>query len=138
MVPSSTVASDKINIVTEDAEPTRRQRILRAAMGLFVARGYAGTSTLAIASAARVLDAEGRAAGLDAMVGLLRAGQVAGLLGGEAAERMAGQYFSLLMGDVILQHLLGLAPRESEAEARGRAEFATWAMLRLNVPGGAI
>ena len=54
MVPSSTVASDKINIVTEDAEPTRRQRILRAAMGLFVARGYAGTSTLAIASAARV------------------------------------------------------------------------------------
>ena len=36
------------------AEPDRRQRILNAAFNLFVARGYAGTSTQEIAGRARV------------------------------------------------------------------------------------
>ena len=35
-------------------ELSRRERILLAAFGLFMERGYAGTSTLAIASAAKV------------------------------------------------------------------------------------
>ena len=38
----------------ETDETSRRERIIHAAFGLFRERGYAGTSTLAIASMARV------------------------------------------------------------------------------------
>jgi len=40
--------------VDASPEPNRRQRIIDAAFQLFAERGFAGTSTLAIASRARV------------------------------------------------------------------------------------
>jgi AcrR family transcriptional regulator len=193
--------------------PSRRQRILTAAFELFMARGYGGTSTLAIASAAKVskrdlyhefagkreilaacvqsrsrqmqaaldlppprtreelvailvrygiglrlgvadpqviatyrlivaeapsspeigqtLQAEGRMASLHAVARLLAMAQAAGLLGPGPVELMAGQFLSLLVADLILQHLLGQAPPEDATLARGHAEMATAALLRL-------
>ena len=186
----------------ETDETSRRERIIHAAFGLFRERGYAGTSTLAIASMARVskrdlysefggkreileacvqeralqfrapldlpsprsraelvgilvrfgiglrlgvadpqviatyrlvvqealtspeiaqtLHAEGRMASYRAVVGLMAAAQGNGLLGAGPVELMAAQYLSLLVADLILQHLLGTAPPEDEALARGR------------------
>lgn len=194
-------------------ELSRRDRILQAAFALFMERGYAGTSTLAIASAARVskrdlygafagkreilaacvqqratrfraplglpsprtpgelaellvrfgiglrlgvadpkviaayrlvvqeamsspeiaqtLHAEGRMASYRAVVELLRAAQDNALVGPGPVELMAAQFLSLLVGDLILQHLLGTAPPEDEALARQQAERAADAVLRL-------
>ena len=53
---------------------------------------------------------------------MLRAGPV---------ELMARQFLSLLVGDLILQHLLGTAPPEDAALARETAEQAAAALLRL-------
>ena len=51
MVP---LASDKMSNTTKEDKAGRKERITLAAMPLFLQRGYAGTSTLAIASAARL------------------------------------------------------------------------------------
>ena len=192
---------------------SRRERILRAAIGLFKERGYAGTSTLAIASAAKVskrdvyaafpgkreimaacvqlrasqfqapldlpaprnrdelvgvlirygiglrlgvtdpqviagfrlvlqeagsspemaqtLRAEGRIASFRAVEGLMAAARDQGLLGPGPVDLMARQFLALLVGDLILQHLLGTAPPETEALAREHAKQATVALLRL-------
>ncbi len=196
--------------------PTRRQRILHAAFELFMQRGYAGTSTLAIASHARVskrdlyaefagkreifaacvnrrsaamraplelaaprnaaelatclitygtglrlgvsdpqviatyrlivqeaatapelaqtLHAEGRMAAFGAVCALFTAAQAAGLLGPGVPELMARHFLSLLIADLILQHLLGLAPPETPELARATAEMATAAILKLFAP----
>ncbi len=193
--------------------PSRRQRILHAAFALFMQRGYAGTSTLAIASAAKVskrdlysefagkrdilaacvkarsramqapldlpppctrdelvallirygaglrqgvaepeviatyrlivqeaasapeiaetLHAEGRMASFQAVRGLMQAAQAAGLLGAGPPELMAAQFLSLLVADLILQHLLGTAEPETAANAHAHAAQAAAAVMRL-------
>ncbi len=194
-------------------ELNRRTRILQAAFGLFMERGYAGTSTLAIASAAKLskrdlyaefagkreimmacvqqrvvqfqapltqpsprtqaelagmlirygvglrlgvtdpkviatfrlvlqeagsspeiaqaLRSEGRMASVRAVVDLMAAAQGKGLLGEGPVGLMAEQFLSLLVGDLILQHLLGTAPAEDAALAREHAERAAAAIMRL-------
>ena len=191
--------------------PTQRQRILQAAMELFMARGYTGTSTLAIASAAKVskrdlyaafstkqailaacvrqragamqaplllerpasrteliailerygvrlrvgvtdpkviatyrlaiqeapsnpelaqtLREEGRMAAFNAVAALLRAAQSAGVLRSGPVEPMAGLYLALLIGDLVLEHLLGHTDAGGEAQAGHFAEQATRALL---------
>lgn len=193
--------------------PTRRERIITAAFTLFMQRGYAGTSTLAIASAAKlskrdlyaefpgkreilaecignrgsrmraplalpapcsiaeleeilirfgialrlgiadpqviatyrmavqeapnapelaqVLDGGGRAPSYMAVVALLANAQARHLIGPGSPEPIAGQFLSLLVGDTLLQHLLGLAPPETEDLATTRSRSAAHAILAL-------
>ncbi len=200
--------SDKLT-----GEPTRRERIIIAAFKLFMQRGYAGTSTLAIASEAKlskrdlyaaftgkreilaecignrgaqmrapldlpaprsvaelqqilirfgialrlgladpqviatyrmavqeapnapelaqVLDAGGRAPSYTAVVALMANAQARHLLGPGSPEHIAGQFLSLLVGDSLLQHLLGLAPPETEDRATARSQSAAHAILAL-------
>ncbi len=202
--------------VTAHTEPeglSQRQRILQAAMTLFMERGYAATSTLAIASAAKVskrdlyaafvskrdilaacvrkragamqaplllerpasreeltavlvrygagmrdgvtdpqviaayrlailevphtpevaqaLHEEGRVAAFNAVVGVLGAAQAAGVLRAGPVEPMAGLYLSLLIGDLVLEHLLGFTQPDGGRDARSCAEWATAALLGL-------
>lgn len=198
---------------TDTDGSSQRQRILRAAMTLFMERGYAATSTLAIASAAKVskrdlyaafaskrdimaacvrkragemqaplllerpatrdelaailvrygvglrvgvadpqviaayrlaiteaphtrevaqaLHEEGRVAAFNAVAGLMRAAQEAGVLRPGPVEPMAGLYLSLLIGDLVLEHLLGFTQPYAAEDARGCAEWATGALLGL-------
>lgn len=80
---------------------------------------------------ARALHQEGRMGAFNALVALLRASQARGLLAAENPERMARVYFAQLVGDMILQHLLGTAPPETDAESAAQAAFATDTLLRL-------
>lgn len=217
MVPFGTAARGKMTPAAESCDtetPSQRQRIIIAAMALFMERGYADTSTLAIATAAKVskrdlyaafaskreilaacvrkragemqaplvherpasraeltavlvrygaglrlgladpkvvaayrlaiqeaphtpevaqaLHEEGRMAAFAAVAGLLRTAQEAGVLRPGPVEPMAGLFLALLIGDLMLEHLLGFAEPESEEGARHWAERAASALLALN------
>lgn len=213
MVPDGTVARGKMNDAADEDGRSRKERIMAAAMPLFLQRGYAATSTLAIASAARLskrdlyaefagkrdifaaciadraqamraplqwpaprtalelrtllirygvgvrmgladpkviatyriavqeaptepefartLHEDGRIAAYNAMTAMLAAAQARGLLGEGAPEMMARLYLSILVADVKLQHLLCMAPLETEALATEHAEVATGALFRM-------
>jgi AcrR family transcriptional regulator len=204
-----------MTVTAELAEdlPPRRERILRAAMGLFMERGYARTSTLAIASAAKVskrdlygefagkrdilvtcvargagemraaldlprprdraalaallvrfgialrrgladpkvvalfrlavqeataapevagiLHEVGRQASFAAVVTLLAAAQADGLLGPGTPEDMARVFMSVLVADMMVQQLLGIAPPEDETHAAEHANLAANTLLRV-------
>ena len=55
----------------------------------------------------------------------------ANLVAGADSERMAGQYFSLLMGDLQMQLMLRVANPPSEAEIERRARAVTAALMSL-------
>ncbi|MCX7381466.1 MAG: TetR/AcrR family transcriptional regulator [Alphaproteobacteria bacterium] len=198
----------------EPEAPTQRQRIVQAAMELFMARGYAATSTLAIATAAKVskrdlyaafstkqailaacvrqragamqaplllerpankpeliailerygaglrigvtdpkviaayrlaiqeapynpelaqtLREEGRMAAFNAVAALLREAQSAGVLRPGPVEPMAGLYLALLIGDLVLEHLLGYTEAGGEEQARHFSEHATRALIAFH------
>lgn len=80
---------------------------------------------------ARTLHEEGREAATVAITALLAASRARGLLGPEAPATVAGVYLSLLVGDMVLQHLLGMAPPETPAESEAHARLATETVLRL-------
>jgi len=83
------------------------------------------------------LDRHGRAANVEALIGLLTTARAQGLLDeGEPAE-MARLFLSLLMGGGLLVRLLmRVATPPTEAEARQRAETSADILLRLHgVPG---
>ena len=216
MVP---LASDKMSDTTKDdkagkdEKAGRKERITLAAMPLFLQRGYAGTSTLAIASAARLskrdlyaefpgkreifaaciaergqamrapleypaprevaelealllrygvglrlgladpkviatyrvavqeaptapdfartLHEDGRTASFNAVVALLGGAQARGLLGAGAPEMMARVFMSVLVGDLMLRHLLCVAPEETAAAAAEHAAAATGALFGM-------
>jgi AcrR family transcriptional regulator len=215
MVRQSTSASEICG--TDEAGPeTQRERIVHAAFALFMEQGYAGTSTLAIASRARVskrdlyaefagkrdilracieerarrmrapldlpparsaaelaailvrfgatmlteiadpgvvavyrlavaeaqhapeiaqtLHQAGRESAIAAVAALLAGAQQRGLLGPAPPERMAGQFLALLMGDVLVLLMLGLAAAPDPAAAAERARCATEALFALNPP----
>ncbi len=54
------------------------------------------------------------------------------MLGRGDVETMAGQFFSLLMGDLMVRLMLGVAPPPKPAEIRKRAAAATAAVLALH------
>ncbi|MCX7364487.1 MAG: TetR/AcrR family transcriptional regulator [Alphaproteobacteria bacterium] len=168
-----------------DDLPERRRAILIAAFSVLMEQGYAGASTLEIATRARVSKRElyaefGSKRGiLEALIAstsarmkvplepdevhdraslasaltrygitalgeltqpavlavnrLLKA-QEAGLLGTGDPDRIGGQFFSLLFGDLILRLLLGVAQPPGAADIHRRAEAATDAVLTLHPP----
>jgi len=97
---------------------------------------------LAIAESARTpelaatLEREGRQANYRALADLLRKAQRVGLIDGADPEDMAGQYSSLLWGDLYLRLLLRVAGEPSLKQIERRAKRATELFLRLH-PGSA-
>jgi AcrR family transcriptional regulator len=69
------------------------------------------------------------AASRDALREIMRRARSAGLVSGEPAE-MAGQFFGLLWGNLMLGLLLGIAERPYQGEVDRRAEAASSAFLR--------
>ena len=90
---------------------------------------------LAIAEAARTPDIAqalndiGIAASRDALREIMRRARAAGLVAGEPVE-LAGQFFGLLWGNLMLGLLLGTAERPAPRELERRAEAASEAFLR--------
>ena len=90
---------------------------------------------LAIAEAVRApeiahaLNDIGIAASRDALREIMRRARAAHLVGGEPIE-MAGQFFGLLWGNLMLGLLLATAERPSPREIARRAEAASEAFLR--------
>ena len=83
---------------------------------------------------ARTLDLEGRVGTMAALADLLRAAQVAGLLGPGDPRAMAEQFTALLWGGLLVRLLLKVAEQPDAREAERRARAATDALLRLHPP----
>lgn len=80
----------------------------------------------------KILDQRGRESNRRALIAVMAQAQAAGVLRAGDAELMAGQFFSLLMGDLQLRLMLGVAKRPSARELKRRAERATEAVLALH------
>jgi len=93
---------------------------------------------LAVAEAGRssdlgkILDHSGREPNRKALGHLMRRAQAAGFIGTGDPERISGQFFALLFGDLILRLLLGVIAPPTSREIRERAEAATAAVLTLH------
>lgn len=80
----------------------------------------------------RILDQQGRESNRRALVALVGKAQAAGVLKGGDAGVIAGQFFALLTGDLLMRLLLGVIKRPRVKEIRRRAEMATDSVLRLH------
>ena len=95
---------------------------------------------LAVAEADRtadlgqILDERGREPNRHALAELFARAQSAGILGPGDPNRMGGQFFSLLWGDLMLRLLLGVVRPPDAREINRRAAAATEAVLALNGP----
>ena len=80
----------------------------------------------------RILEENGREPNRTALIDLLAKAQAAGVLGRGEPDVMAGQFFSLLLGDLMLRLMLGVTPRPGPGEIKKRAQSATEAVLALH------
>jgi AcrR family transcriptional regulator len=78
-----------------------------------------------------ILDKAGREPNRLALGRLIGRAQEAGFLGKGDVDRMSGQFFSLLFGDIPLRLLLGVIEPPDAKEIARRAETATGALLAL-------
>ena len=78
-----------------------------------------------------ILDRGGREPNRLALAAFLARAQTAGLLGEGDPDRMGGQFFSLLFGDIPVRLMLGTTQPPAAKEIKQRAEAATAALLRL-------
>ena len=79
-----------------------------------------------------ILDASGRQPNRQALVEIVRRGQAAGFLGAAEPDRIGQQFFSLLIGDLVVWLLLGVGEAPDAREIADRAEEATRAVLALH------
>ena len=79
-----------------------------------------------------ILDASGRQPNRRALIDILRRGQAAGFLGAGEPDRIGREFFSLLIGDLMVWLLLGVDRTPDIEEIRARAERATTAVLALH------
>ncbi len=93
---------------------------------------------LAVAEAGRsselggILEENGREPNRKALIDLMAKAQAAGVLGSGEPDAMAGQFFSLLLGDLMLRLMLGVTSRPGSEEIKKRAQSATEAVLALH------
>jgi len=93
---------------------------------------------LAVAEAGRsselgaILEENGREPNRKALIDLMAKAQAAGVLAAGEPDAMAGQFFSLLLGDLMLRLMLGVTPRPGPGEIKKRAQSATEAVLSLH------
>ena len=80
---------------------------------------------------ARALDSIGRETSRAALRKIMAQAQASGLLTGRPAE-LAGQFASLLLRDLMVSLLLGVAERPNPREIAGRAREAAAAFLQLH------
>jgi AcrR family transcriptional regulator len=79
-----------------------------------------------------ILDASGRQPNRQALVQIISRGQAAGFLGPGEPDRIALEFFSLLMGDLMVWQLLDVERAPGAAQIRAKAEAATMAALKLH------
>ena len=79
-----------------------------------------------------ILDASGRQPNRRALIEIMRRGQAAGFLGPGEPIRIAQEFFALLIGDLMVWLLVGVAEPPDADEIRSRAERATKATLALH------
>jgi AcrR family transcriptional regulator len=79
-----------------------------------------------------ILDASGRQPNRHALVEIVHRGQAAGFLGPGEADRIGLQFFSLLMGDLMVWLLLDVEEPPTTAQIRAKAEAATAGVLSLH------
>jgi AcrR family transcriptional regulator len=95
------------------------------------------TNRLAIAEApavgelGRLLDESGRQPNRRALIAIMSRAQAAGFLGPGDPDRIGAEFFALLLGDMLLWLLMGVAEAPDAEEIRQRAERAAAAVLRL-------
>src|SRR5262249_29693252 len=80
---------------------------------------------------ARALDSIGRQTSRTALRDIVARAQASGLLGGRPAE-LADQFGSLLLGDLLVSLLLGVAERPAPREAEERARAAAAGFLAFH------
>jgi AcrR family transcriptional regulator len=80
---------------------------------------------------AATLDRVGREANVAALTRMLTEACDRGLIGGAEPAVMAGRFFALLWGDLLMRLLLGVAKAPAPAEMERRAQGATDLVLRL-------
>ncbi|HTR83112.1 MAG TPA: TetR/AcrR family transcriptional regulator [Reyranella sp.] len=78
-----------------------------------------------------ILNASGRQPNRRALVEIMRRGQAAGFIGPGAPDQLGQEFFALLMGDLMIWLLLGVAEAPTAADARERAQRAAKAVLAL-------
>jgi AcrR family transcriptional regulator len=79
-----------------------------------------------------ILEEKGREPNRKALIDLMAKAQAAGVLGPGEPNAIAGQFFSLLLGDLMLRLMLGVTARPGSAEIKKRAQSATEAVLALH------
>jgi hypothetical protein len=82
---------------------------------------------------ARTLDSIGRETTRAALRGIMAQAQASGLLDGRPAE-LVQQFGGLLLGDLLVSLLLGVARRPSARDIAQRARAAAAAFLQLHPP----
>ena len=98
-----------------------------------------GVFRLAVAEAVhapevgRALDSTGREASRAALRGIMSQAQTSGLVSGPT-DKLVDQFGSLLLGDLMIGLLLGVARRPSAREIGQRARDAAAAFLQLHPP----
>ena len=108
------------------------------ALGELTSPHVLAINRLAVAEAGRstelagILEDTGREPNRKALVDLLAKAQAAGVLRREDPGAIAGEFFSLLMGDLMFRLLLGVTPRPEPAEIKKRAEAATRLVIALH------
>jgi AcrR family transcriptional regulator len=127
-------------ITDRTALATALRRYGITALGELTVPAVIAINRLAVAEAGQssdmgqVLEAAGREPNRRAMIDLFTRAQARGLVGGGDPDVMAGQFFSLLTGDLPLRLMLGVTRAPTAAEIERRAEAATDAVLQLNTP----
>lgn len=80
----------------------------------------------------KILDSSGREPNRLALGSFLARAQAAGLLGKGDPDRIGGQFFSLLFGDIPMRLMLGTASPPTPKEIEERAKTAAEAVLKLH------
>jgi len=79
-----------------------------------------------------ILDASGRQPNRRALGQIVHRGQAAGFLGAGEPDRVGGEFFSLLIGDLMIWLLLGVTDPPDAHEIKERAGRATDAVMALH------
>ena len=80
----------------------------------------------------KILDRAGREPNRLALGRLMAQAQAAGLLANGDADRMSGEFFSLLFGDLPVRLMLGVVEPPDAREIARRTKSAVDAVLRLH------
>jgi AcrR family transcriptional regulator len=108
------------------------------ALGELTSPHVVAINRLAVAEAGRssemggILEDTGREPNRKALIDLVAKAQTSGLLGPGDPGAIAGEFFSLLIGDLMYRLLLGVVPRPAPKEINKRAQAAAQLVLALH------